>query len=433
MTEEALETAEFVRDTTARRNFALLWAGQSISLVGSELTKFTLPLLALVQLSATSAQVGLLRAAGSAPTLVVMLFVGVWVDRLRRRPVMISSNLFQGSVLLLIVVLGATASLTLPLLVAGALLMGLCGVVFEVAYPSFIPSVVPREQLPVANSRLFGAQSVAEAAGPGLAGVLVGWWGASWVLLVDAVSFVVSAVTVWAIKVREAKPDPEEAPKLLAEIPKGLRALLGHPLLRATVLAAAIYNFWDSSLTTVLLVYAVRDLGFSAGTLGLVLGGGSVGAVVGTVVSGWAVRRAGLGATLGWTFAAGALLPLLLILPRGSGPGTVVALTAVLFSSAFFIALYSVQALTLRQAVTPERMRGRVLASGWLFILGSVPLGALLGGLMGSHLDLRAALAVSAAGLPLALLVLLPSPVPRLKKLPTGQEAAELQHWERFV
>ncbi|MFH0244289.1 MFS transporter [Streptomyces sp. HK10] len=410
------------------RNFRLLWGGQAISLLGNELTKLAIPLLALGQLHASSAQVGLLRASGTAPTLVIMLFVGVWVDRLRRRPLLIASNLFQAAVLMLLTALALSGSLSFVMLATAALALGAAGVVFEVAYPSFIPTVVPTERLPSANGRLFGAQSVAEAAGPGLAGVLVAWFGAGWVLLVDAVSFVVSAVTVLAIRVRESVPAPSEGRRVLGEIKTGMRALLGHSLLRATVLAAGLYNFWESSLATVFLVHAVRGLGISEATLGLILGGGSVGAIVGTAVSAFVVRRYGLGPTLAVNFTAGCLLPLLLLLPNGNGLGTVVAFTVIFFSTTFCIALYSVQALTVRQAATPDHMRGRVLASGWLFILGSIPLGALLGGFLGGLLTPWTALAVSALGLPMAMLFLLPSPVPRL----TGLPAVEHQYWERF-
>ncbi len=412
----------------AERNFRLLWIGQGISMVGSEVTKLAVPLLALHELHAGSAQVGLLRAGSTTPALDVTLFVGVFVDRMRRRTLLVTTNLAQAALLIAVVALVAGDHLDFPALVVASFVLGVASVFFDVAYPTFVPTVVPRDLLTTANSRLFGAQSVAEAVGPGIAGLLVARFGAAWALLLDAASFLVSAGTLLALRVREAAV-PLSRPRFVSEIRSGMRATLGHPLLRPLIVSVGISNFWDSAANTVFLVYAVRELGLSTSTVGLVLGAGSVGAIVGSMCSTPVVGRFGLGRTIAGVVVLASAASFLLLVPRNSQPWSIAVLVVAYAGWTLCDAIYSIQSVSIRQAATPERMRGRVAATGWVFILGSIPLGALAGGALGELIGLWPALAVSLIGMLPALGVLLRSPVVRLASLP---EVDEL-YWSRFA
>lgn len=407
------------------RNIWTLWTGQTVSLLGSELTKLALPLLALHRLHATAAQVGMLRAGGTAPTLVTVLFVGVWADRFRKKPLLMSANLAQAVLLAALAALTLTGSLSFGVLLTAVLLLGVAATIFQVAYPSFVPAVVPVDRLSGANARLFSSQSVAEAAGPGLAGLSISWGGPALVMLLDAGSFVFSAGAIRAVRVTETAAPASRDRAVLRDLSVGLRAMAGHPILRSTVLAAGIYNFWEGAMLTVFLVYAVRDLALDNGLLGVALGGGGVGAIAGAAVSGWTVQKMRLGRVLVAAYTIGCLAPLLLLL---SDRAEVAVPFAAFLVAAFGTALYSVQAITVRQAATPPFMRGRIAAVSWLFVLGSMPLGVLFGGLLGSGAGLYPALVLSVAGLPLGVLPLLMSPVPRLASLPAGNGP----YWERF-
>ncbi|MEV5000504.1 MFS transporter [Nocardioides sp. LML1-1-1.1] len=422
------ESFEGRTQTSIKRDFRLLWTGEGISMLGTEMSKFAIPLLALKQLDAGASEIGLLRAAGSAPMLVILLFAGVWVDRFRRRPVMVASNLVQASVLLLLGLLAVQGALHFSVLLAGALVIGVAMVFFDVAYPSFIPTVVPRENITRATGRLYGAQSFAQAAGPGLSGFLVGRLGASWVLIIDALTFVVSTACLVGLQVREAAPK-KAVRALWKDMWAGLDSTLRHPILRPTILTAGVYNYWETAATTVFLVYAVDQLGIGIATLGVVLSAGSVGGLVGAAVSGRVVERLGLGRALVWTFVPGALLPMLWFVPRDASAGSIAAFTLTFFAINLCVSIYSVQALSLRVSVTPTGMRGRVSASTWLFVLGSVPLGALTGGALASFIGLRATLAVAVVGIPFSLLILLRSSVPRLRTIPSLDE----DYWSRYA
>lgn len=427
---EAIRQAEERPDAvrSPERNFRLLWVGQAISMVGSEVSKLAVPLLALRELHADAAQVGLLRAGSTVPALVCTVFVGVLVDRVRRRTLLAATNLAQAALLTAVTVLALGHHLDFPGLVVAAFVLGVAAVFFDVGYPTFVPTVVPRERLGSANSRLFGAQSVAEAVGPGLAGLLVARFGAAWALLLDAVSFVVSAGTLVALRVRE-EVLPRARPRLIADIRGGIRATLGHPLLRPLIVSVGISNFWDSAANTVFLVYAVRELGLSTTALGLVLGAGSVGAIAGSMVSTRLVRRFGLGRTITRVAVIASVASFLLLIPRDAGIASITLLVAAFAGWTMCDAIYSIQSVSIRQSATPEAMRGRVSSTGWLFVFGSLPLGALTGGALGELIGLRSALAVSLIGMLPALVVLLRSPVVRL----TGMPEVDERYWSRFA
>ncbi|MFI7679176.1 MFS transporter [Actinophytocola sp. NPDC049390] len=410
----------------AEVNLRLLWSGQLVSQVGSEVTKLALPLYALSALHATSGQLGLLRAAAFAPVMVAMPLIGVWTDRLRRRPVLIAVNTAQAVVLALLAAAAFNGDAVLVVLVAGVAVLGVLAQFAEVGYPALVPAVVGEGDLARANGRLFGAQSIAETAGPGIAGLLLGWVGLGWVLVLDALSFLVATATLLRIRVVETVRDRAER-HLLREITVGLRAVVAHPVLRATIATATTYNLVDSAATTVFLVHAANGLGMSVTQIGMVLGCGSVGAILGSFASSRIAAALGIGRAMTLMQAAGTILPFALVLPDDAGLGSVALCTAVFVVWCFAIAAYSVQSLSIRQSVTPEHLLGRVMAGSWVFVLGAVPIGALLGGAAGNAWGPGTALVVCLLALPISLVVLATSPVPRITALPKPDPA----FWER--
>jgi MFS family permease len=222
---------------------------------------------------------------------------------------------------------------------------------------------------------------------------------------------------------------PRARPRLIADIRGGIRATLGHPLLRPLIVSVGISNFWDSAANTVFLVYAVRELGLSTTALGLVLGAGSVGAIAGSMVSTRLVRRFGLGRTIMRVAVIASAASFLLLIPSDAGIASIILLVAAFAGWTMCDAIYSIQSVSIRQSATPQAMRGRVSSTGWLFVFGSLPLGAITGGALGELIGLRLALAVSLIGMLPALVVLLRSPVVRL----TGMPEVDERYWSRFA
>jgi Na+/melibiose symporter-like transporter len=403
-------------------NLRLLVSGQLLSLVGSEVTKLALPLYALGTLHATSGETGLLRAAALAPALVAAPLVGVWVDRLPRRQVLVVTALAQAGVLVAVAAALTDEDSGIGLFVAGVVVLGVLAQIGEVAYPSFVPTVAGEGELARANGRLFGAQSFAEAVGPGLAGVLLARMGLGLVLLLDALTFLVAAATLLRVRVRETVAPRTRRP-LHQDVTVGVRAVLTHPLLRTTVLVAAAYNVLDTAATTAFLVHATTGLGMSTAQVGVVIGGAGAGAVLGSALSRRLCAAVGLGRGMVATFAAGTVAPVPLLFADDASLKTVLLCAVVFAVWAFCVTAYSVQALCVRQAVTPEPLMGRVMAGSWLFVLGALPVGALLGGAAGDTWGAGAALAAAVCALPLTLFLLANSPVPKLVVLPGVDES----------
>jgi len=400
-------------------DFLKLWAGESISLIGSQITLLALPLAAVLTLNATAAQTGLLRTAAFAPFLLVGLFAGVWVDRMRRRPILIAADIGRALLLGSIPAAAALDLLYIEQLYLIAFLAGILTVFFDVAYQAFLPSLVRRDQLLEGNSKLEVSNSVAFVAGPGLAGGLVQLLTAAGAIALDAVSYLLSALFLSSIRT----PEPvavatRERRGVRAEIAEGLRVVVGNPLLRGIAGCTSTSNFFGSMVQAVFVLYATRELGLSAGALGLVLGAAGVGALGGALLAGWAARRFGLGRAM----IGGILLAEVpwLALPLAGGPpeAATIVLGAAWFLGGLLGPIYNLNQVSLRQSITPHRLQGRMNATMRFLVWGSIPLGALLGGALGEILGVRATIAIGAAGGLLSVFWLLSSPV-RLLREPT--------------
>lgn len=416
-----MRAAAWLTDRTQRRNVMLLWAGQGIGQVVMEAAGLVLPIVAVAVLAATPGQVGLVRGAVTLPGLLVTLLVGAWVDRTRRQSLLVGSTALQFAALVILAVLALSGALGVGALVLAGLALGVAAIIFDVAYSSFVPSVVPAAHLSSINSRLFAAQATAAAIGPGVAGGLISAVGTVWTLVVTAVGSLLTGGALAAIDVEEPAVERTGQP-VHRGIAAGVSAVLRHPVLRPTIVGSTVYNFWYEAFFTVFLVYALTNLGLSAGMVGAVLASASIGAIVGSGLSERAVEIFGLGRAFVASFGLAALAPLALLPVRqGSAVGVVIIIASFSLSS-LGIAVYNVQSVSLRQLVTPSWALGRVSATAWALIFGSLPLGAVAGGALAELLGTRSALAVAVLGMPSGWLVLATSNVRALRVLPTIDE-----------
>jgi MFS family permease len=399
------------------RDFRRLWEGQSVSELGSQVSLLALPLVAVLTLHATTFEVGALTASSTAAFLLVGLPAGAWVDRLRRRNVMIWSDVGRAITFASVPVAHGFGVLTIWQLFAVALVGGVLTVFFDVAYQSYLPFLVGRPNLVQANSKLQGTASVASVVGPSAAGGLIELVKAANSMAVDAASFIVSVITIWSIRGREPAPTPSRDRRALRhEIGEGLSFVLRHPILRAIAGCTSTSNFFSGVQAAVWVVFLVRVLHQPPGVIGLLFGAGSVGGILGAFSASRIARLVG-GAratiwSIGLSSVGGLLIPLSV---RGAG--------LTLFGLGFFLSsfgalVYNVNQVSFRQRLCPERLLGRMNATMRFLVWGTLPLGSLLGGVLGSSIGVRTTLWVAGGGGTLAILWLLASPIRRMRDFP---------------
>ncbi len=378
-------------------DFLKLWTGQTISQLGSRITREGLPLTAVVVLGATPLEMGVLNAASGAAVLAFGLCAGVWADRVRRRPVLIATDLGRALVLGLVPLLALMHRLAIGQLYAIAAAAGTLTVLFDVNYQAYLPSLVKRENLLEANSRLALSDSIAEIAGPGLTGVLVQWITAPFAILFDAVSFLISAGSIALIRKRETAPIPHPHPNVAGEMREGLLTCRHHPILRALALRTGLASFCMGMIGSLYVLFAMRDLKMSPALLGSVIAVGGVSSLVGAAIAEPVVRRIGygpslIGASILTGFAA-------LMIPLARGPVWMCALflTISQLGDAGWI-LYNVSETTVRQSITPDRLLGRVNSAMLLLFRGIYPAGAFAGGALAQAIGVRNALFAGVLG-----------------------------------
>jgi MFS family permease len=368
--------------------------------MGSEVTVLAMPLAAAVLLGASPLQMGLLTAAGTVPNLAIGLLAGVWVDRLpRRRPLLVAADLAAALALVTVPAAWLLGLLTVTQLVAVELAVGTCRVLFRPAYQSHLPDVVAREQLTPASGHLRAAESVAMLSGPGLGGLLVQALTAPLAVLVDAVSFLVSALCIRSLRTPE-RGDAETRPRrpLRRELAEGLGTVLRDPRLRAVCGAAANLNLFGMLSMALFVVYATRELGFSAAMVGTVVTLGGAGALLGALLAPRVAARLGAGRTI--VLASAVFSVALFALPAASGP-TWLELLVLGGSEAVAgaaVMLFDVTASGLTLTLVPAQLLGRVSSCNGFLTQGVKPLGALAGGVLGTTLGLHTALWVAAFG-----------------------------------
>jgi MFS family permease len=381
------------------QDFMKLWTGQSISEFGSQISQLAIPLLAAVSLHASAFEFSLLGVLGFLPFIIFALPAGVWVDRLRRRQILIVGDAARAVLLALIPILWATHTLLMWHLLVLQFVIGIFTVFFDVAYQSYLPALIEREHLVDGNSKLQLTVSVAQVAGPSAAGGLIAAITAPYAILADAVSFVVSTLFMVTMRHRESPPkhdDDTPRPKMWPQVKEGLKWVGGHPWLRAIAACTGSSNFFSSVLFSIVVLYMVRTLHLSAFEIGVVFAVGSAGSILGALVTNRMNSKLGVGPTIVATsllFSCGGIAyPLS---PR-SFPLPLLMLGQALFG--FGGVAYNITQVSLRQAITPERLQGRMNAAMRWVVWGTIPLGSLAGGAIATWWGLKTALWVGALG-----------------------------------
>ncbi len=395
------------------RDFRRLWIGQTASQLGAQAAHVILPLVAVVALSADAQQLGALRAVQQAPILLLSLFVGAWVDRRRARNVMVVADFGRTVALAIVPVVYLAGLLGTPLLLVVAFLIGALTVYFDVAYQTSLVRLVDRGQLAQGTSVLEGSMSAAQIAGPALGGAMVSLLTAPIAIVGSAFFFAVSFLAIRRIR----RPEPMPAvrrERVWRQILDGLRLVSGNPSLRAVGIASAIFQFSFAALMTVYLLFLPRTLHLPGAAIGLVLAAMGPGALVGSLLAAWLPRRYGYGVVL--VSAAVLADGVMLCVPalRGSSTATIAVLMAVNFLFGVFSQLVDVTVVTVRQAITPVAVQGRVVATLNFVGMGLTPLGSLFGGFLADALGLRTSLLVTAVTLALSPLFMALSPLARL-------------------
>jgi MFS family permease len=401
-------------------DFVKLWAGQTISQFGSSISQLAIPLTAALVLNASPFQMGLLSAFEFAPFLLLSLFAGVWVDRLRRRPILIAADLGRTVLLGSIPVAALLGTLHIEQLYLVGLLTGVLTVCFDVAYQAYLPALVSRDHLIEGNSKLEVSHSVAQIAGPGIAGALVQLVTAPVAVAVDAASFLASVVSLAFIRTPEPAPErhPQGASSIWTELREGLAVVLGNPLLRSIAGCTATSNLFGNALQAIYVLYVTRELGIGPALLGLIFAVGGPGALLGSLFAGRLANRFGLGTTIIGSMIVGDLAMLLVPLARGPAVVVLGMLMLASFVGGLTNPVYNINQVSLRQAITPDRLQGRMNASVRFLVWGTIPIGALMGGALGEALGLWPTIMAMAVCSMLAPLWVLFSPVRVLRTQP---------------
>ncbi len=380
-------------------DFVKFWLGQTVSRFGSGITGIALPLTGVLLLAATPSQMGILSALDGAAVLAIGLFVGVWVDRVRRRPLLIATDLGRAFILGTVPLAALFGVLHIEQLYAVAALTGMFTVIFNVANQSFLPSLIPQTALVEGNSKLGVSDSLAEIGGPAVAGPLVQLISAPFAVLFDAFSFLFSAFCLGLIR----KPEPpvavaENRMSIWHELVQGLHEVLKNPLLRSLAGGVGAFNFFGNFVGALYALYVVRELHAAPIFLGFLIATGGVSALVGAFIAERIIRRFGLGLTAGATlFIYGATG---LLIPLAAGP-TAIALSF-LFTSQLAgdasVSIHLIAEVSLRQSIAPGNMLGRTNASLQFLSQGVAPIGALLAGILGGLIGLRLTILIGVLG-----------------------------------
>jgi MFS family permease len=397
------------------RDFLSLWGAETISQFGSQVSFLALPLVAILVLEESAFNVAALTSLQFLPFLLFTLPAGVWVDRLRRKPILVLGDLGRAVALLSVPLAHWFGTLTIWHLFVVAFVHGVCTVFFDVAYQSYLPALVGRDQVVEGNAKLEISRAAANIGGPGMAGGLVAALSAPVAVILDAFSFLASALLLGGIRKQEEAPARADRRSLRHELMEGLRYVFGHPYQRTMVAMTALSNFFGQVVFSILLVYAVRELGLSAATIGIVLAVGNLGTLASALTAKRIGERLGVGRTIllsSCLFGPGTLL--IALAPQDNAIPFILASMMVI---GFGGILYNVTAISLIQAITPDRILGRANASRRFVVWGVVPLGGFTGGALASVIGLRETMVVGAIGGLLTIVPILVSPLRSVGKM----------------
>lgn len=402
------------------RNFRQLWVGDAFGQFGAQLTGLVLPIYAVTALDATPWQMGALTAAETAAFLVIGLPAGAWVDRMRKRRTLIVADVVRAAALAVVVAAATAGAASIPLLIAAALVISAATVFFDVAHQSYVPGLVGLDHIVEGNAKLQATQSVAMVVAPAVGGALLRVISAPALIGTTVVTYLVSAVALGRIRHEEVLPRREDRRPLRTEIAEGLHFVVRQPLLRRIVACTSLSNLFGSIGGALMVIYALRVVGLDEAGLGLVFSLSAVGGLLGAVAAERMARWVGEARIIPVSAVAGgltyALNPLASTL-SGVVPAEVVLVLAG-FGFSFWVVVYNVAQVSFRQRLCPPALLGRMNASVRFIVWGSMPIGGLLGGWLGTAVGVAPSLWVAAIGMTLAALPVALSPLRTLTALP---------------
>ncbi|MBB1244968.1 MFS transporter [Streptomyces durbertensis] len=402
--------------------FRLLWGSQSLSMLGTSVSRTALPLIAVTTLAVSPLQMGLLQAALGLSYLVLGLPAGAWIDRMRRRPVLIVCDLSRAVLMVTLACAALLGHLTFPVLLLVALLLGAARTFYEIAYQAYIPAVVGRDRLVEGNSKLESTNSASQMAGPAAAGALA-QVGAAAAVSAQAVSYLASFLLLLRIRKPEAEPPRKPTAHLCDEIKNGLSFVLKNPLIRAVVGSAATFNFFYAVQAPLILLLLIHHVGLSGAAAGAFMTVGGVGGVLGAIWAGTLAGRLGQVRIIWLAYLT--TIPMVLLIPL-AGPGWRMLFFVVpWFAAAFGLVVYNVAQVSFRQAMCPDHLLGRMNASVRFLIWGIIPVGGVVGGVLGEWLGVRGALLIAGTGMTSGALWLICSRLRRVRDIPLVRHEAE--------
>jgi len=408
----------------ANPDFRKLWAAQAVSGFGARITREGLPMMAVIGLAASPGQLGVLAALSTAPALIVGLAAGGFVDRTRRRGVLIAADLIRAAVLLALPAAAILGVLSIWHVYAAAVVVAGASVLFDIADHAYLPGLIQRDQLTEGNARLGATESVAEVAGPALAGLLFQWLTAPIAVAVNAVTYAVSAIFLGAIRKPEPEPDRSgPPPRWTEDVAAGFRIAWREPRVRPLLLMAAAGALFGSFFSALYTIFALKVLHLTPALLGFTVAAGGLGALAGAMLTQPIAKRLGVGPAIAVTLAGSAFCALLIPLaPADPALGTGFLVAAQVFGDALATASL-ILAASLRQSILPQAALGRVGATFHAASGGMAAVGALIGGSLGGALGPRQALLVATLGLILVPLIGFCSPLRRLREMPADADA----------
>jgi len=421
--------AEPRRSLIRHPDFVKLWTAESISQFGTQVSLLALPLIAALILRVTPFEFGLLGTIEFLPFILISLPAGVWVDRLPRRPILIVGDLGRAIALASIPVAFALGVLTIWQLYVVGFVTGCLTVFFDVAYQSYLPALVDRDDLVEGNSKLEISRSAAQLSGPGAAGLIIGAFTAPVAIVLDSLSFVASALFIFLIRKREAprrrevQAETGKRTSMRQEIAEGLRYVLSHPHLRAIAACTGSSNLFSNLVFSILILYLVRDLAFEAEQIGIAFSIGAVGFLLGALTANRISGRLGVGPTI--IVSAALFGPALILVPLAPAGQELAFVAAAGFITSFSTAVYNITQVSYRQAITPQRMQGRMNATMRFIVWGTIPIGTTLAGFLGGVIGLTQTIWIGVIGSMFIFLPVLLSPVRSLRKMPEPVDEQE--------
>jgi predicted MFS family arabinose efflux permease len=407
----------------SHRDFNRLWFSDTVSQIGNQFTNLALPILAVLSLHAGAFEIGLLMALQTLFFPILGLFVGVWADRLRKRPIMVVCNFGRMVGLASIPLAFFLSALTLYQLYAVAAVNGIFTVFFEISYQSYLPVLIDREDLVEGNSKLQTSASGAQVVGPALAGFVYQLVGGAITIAVDAIGYLISGLSLISIRKREAKPEsnsPTGHPDFLEEMKEGIRTVFDNPPLWRITACTATSNFGSAMVGAVFVIFLLNILSFSPVLIGLLGTVGAVGFLLGTLVTPVVTKRLGLGRAI--AIPAG-IMVINIATPLAIYGHAFLIVGAIGLITGIVLPIYNINQVSLRQTIVPDRVQGRMNATVRTINWGTMPVGAMIGGTLGSTVGVIGTILVGGGLQGAAVLWVVSKHVIRLKEMPKPDEA----------